>query len=424
MEPIFKPGLDFARQMDANDPLVAFRKEFVITDPDLIYLDGNSLGRMPVSTIARMETALREEWGNGVVRSWSTNWWEAPARIGEQIAKIIGAAPGQVMVGDSTSTNLFKLSQAALALQAGRKKIITDEMNFPTDLYILQGVVRLMGNQHNIQVLPSHDGVVADTQAILDAIDEDTALLYFSTPTFKSGFLYDVDTITRRAHEKGALVLWDVSHGVGAVALEFDRWQVDFGVGCTYKYLNGGPGSPAFLYVRRELQDKAVSPMQGWWGHQVPFAFDLDFIPAAGIQHFMAGCPAILSLLAVEPSLDIILRSGIIPIRQKSIQLTSYTIYLFDEILESLGFTLGSPRDAKQRGSHVSIRHPLGYQVNRALIEEMKVIPDFREPDNIRLGVPPLYTSFEDIWTGVQRIKEVIEKGRHLKYPAERLAVT
>ena len=260
-----------------------------------------------------------------------------------------------------------------------------------------------------------------DLEAIFHSIDDDTALVTLSQVTFKSGFLYDVEQITRRAHKKGALVLWDLSHSIAAVPIHLDQWEADMAIGCTYKYLNGGPGSPAFLYIRRDLQDSLQSPIWGWFGDKRPFAFDLHYIPAPGIQHFLCGSPPVLSLLSMEAALQPILEAGIPAIREKSIVLTNYAVELFDEMLSPLGFSLGSPRQAAMRGSHISIRHAEGYRINRALIEEMKVIPDFREPDNIRLGLSPLYTSFSDVRETFSRIQQVMV---HLHFDQERLAVT
>jgi len=414
----------FARQLDAQDELASFREAFVIADPDLIYLDGNSLGRLPRRTVERLRVAVEEEWGRDLIRGWNADWFAAPARVGEKIARLVGAAPGQVIVSDSTSINLFKLAMAALALRPGRSRIVSDALNFPSDLYVLQSCAHLLGGRHRLTLVPSADGIAVDERDLWAAIDEDTALVELSHVTFKSGFLYDAEAVTRRAHQAGALVLWDLCHSVGAVPIELDRWGVDLAVGCTYKYLNGGPGAPAFLYVRRDLQEQAVSPIWGWFGQRSPFAFELDYQPAEGIVRFMVSSPPILSLLAMEAALDPLLEAGIERIRHKSLRLTEYAVELVDERLVPLGFVLGSPRDPGRRGSHVSIRHPDGYRINRALIEEMGVLPDFREPDNIRLGLAPLYTSFEELWEAVERIRRVVEEGRHLRYPAERLPVT
>ena len=420
----FQPGVDFARRLDEEDALAPFRAAFVAADAGLIYLDGNSLGRLPVKTMERVRATVEEEWGQGLVRSWNAGWFQATAHLGDKIGQLIGAGPGQVLVSDSTSVNLFKLVMASLALRPERDWIVSDVLNFPTDLYVLQSCVRMLGGRHRLHLVPSPDGMTADQPALFAALDKRTALLTLSHVAFKSGYLYDAVAVTKRAHRAGALVLWDLSHSAGVVPIELDRWGVDLAVGCTYKYLNGGPGAPAFLYVRRELQETALSPIWGWFGRRSPFSFDLHYEQAEGVTRFLVGSPPILSLQAIEPAIDLILEAGMDRIRSKSVQLTSYLVYLVDTILAPLGFTLGSPRDPARRGSHVSIRHPEGYRINRALIEEMAVLPDFREPDNIRLGLSPLYTSFADVWAAVDRIRQVVEEERHRHYPLERLPVT
>jgi len=407
-----------------TDELADFRNQFVIPDPHLIYLDGNSLGRLPKATATRLQRIVEEDWGRGLIRSWNTDWFNAPTRVGEKIAGLIGAAAGQVIVSDSTSINLFKLVMAALAKQPRRTKIISDEFNFPSDLYILQSCIALMGKGHQLHLIRSRDGISIHPDDIASAIDDDTALVSLSHVAFKSGFMYDGQEVTRLVHQSGALMLWDLCHSVGAVPIQLDAWGADLAVGCTYKYLNGGPGSPAFLYVRTDLQDQLQPPIWGWFAERSPFAFELDFSPAPGMAHFLVSSPPILSSLAMEASLDVLLEAGIERIRRKSVAQTSYLIDLFDARLEGLGFTLGTPRDLNIRGSHVSIRHAEGYRINRALIEEMDLIPDFRAPDNIRLGIAPLYISFEEIYEGVERICRVVEEKRYLHYPEGRLAVT
>ncbi len=420
----FEPGPEFAQRLDAEDDLASFREAFVFAEPDLIYLDGNSLGRLPRSVVERMRRGVEVEWGRDLIRGWNASWWEAPGRVGEKIARLMGAGPGQVVVSDTTSINLFKLVMVALAMRPERDRIVSDVLNFPSDLYILQGCIRLLGDRHHLHLVSSPDGIAVDQQTLFEAIDERTALVTLSHVVFKSGFLYDAETITERAHEMGALVLWDLGHSLGAVPIELDRWGVDLAVGCTYKYLNGGPGAPAYLYVRRDLQEEALSPIWGWFGQQNPFAFDLDYEPADGITRFLVSSPPILSLMAMESAVDLLLEAGIQRIRGKSVQLTSYLVYLVDTVLGPLGFRLGTPRDPAQRGSHVSIQHPEGYRINRALIEDMQVLPDFREPDNIRLGLSPLYTSFAEVWEAVDRIRSVVEEKRYLSYSEDRLLVT
>ena len=420
----FTSDLAGARALDEADPLRTFRAEFAIPDPDLIYLDGNSLGRLPRRTMAVLQRVVEVEWGEQLIRSWGEGWFQASQAVGEKIARLVGAAPGQVIVSDSTSVNLYKLAMAALENRPGRKRIVSDVFNFPSDLYILQGCIRQHGSRHTLYLVPSRDGIHIDLQEMKAAIDADTALVVLSLVAFKSAFLYDAAEITAHAEKVGAQVIWDLSHAAGAVPVDLDGWGAHFAIGCSYKYLNGGPGAPAYLYVRRDLQSQALNPIWGWFGTQRQFAFDLDYCPAAGIERFLCGSPPILAMLALEPGLDLIHQAGMGRIRQKSILLTAYLIYLFDQFLAPLGFTLGSPRQPELRGSHVSIRHPAGYQINRALIEEMNLIPDFREPDNIRLGLAPMYTSFTEVWHAVQRVRRVVLEGRFQAYPAQRQAVT
>lgn len=420
----FDPRLTYAQRLDAKDDLASFRDAFLFAESDLIYMDGNSLGRLPRQVIDRVQRAVELEWGRELIRGWNADWYEAPIRVGEKIAQLVGAAPGQVIVSDSTSVNLFKLVMAALAMRQERKVIVTDELNFPSDLYILQGCTRLLGNRHSLQLVRSGDGITIDQQALLDSIDECTALVTLSHVTFKSSFLHDAALVTERAHQAGALILWDLSHSVGVVPVELDHWGADLAVGCTYKYLNGGPGAPAFLYVRRELQDQLSSPILGWFGHHTPFAFDLDYHPPVGIARFLVGTPPILSLLAMEAALEPLLKARIVRIHEKAMRLTSYLVDLADVVLSPLGFELASPRDPARRGAHVSLRHENAYQINRALIEEMNVLPDFREPDNIRLGLSPLYTSYTDIWKAIDRIRQVVAEKRFERYFNERLPVS
>lgn len=426
----FSPSLDFARQLDSQDPLASFRDQFVITDPDLIYLDGNSLGRMPKSAAERAKQIVNEEWGNDLIRGWNKGWWEAPHRVGDKIGKLIGAEAGQVIVTDTVSSNLFKLATAALTHQPDKKRIVTDTFNFPSDLYILQGIQHLLSNavrntQYEVIRISAIDDDIYPNIADLESrINEHTALVTLSHVVFKSGYIYDMQAVTDLAHKRGALVLWDLSHSVGSVPIELDACNADLAIGCTYKYLNGGPGAPAFLYVNKNLQEKLTSPIWGWWGQKNPFDFGLDYEPAAGAKRFLAGTQPMISLLTMEAALEPTLQAGMDAIRAKSILMTDYASFLTDSWLAPLGFSLGSPRDSAKRGSHISIRHADGYRINRALIEEMNVIPDFREPDNIRLGFAPLYTSFAEIWEGFDRIKRVIEEKRYEKYPKQKLTVT
>jgi kynureninase len=421
----FSTEKSFAFELDQEDPLASFKDHFVIDDPDLIYMDGNSLGRLPRVVLERVNSIVADEWGKYLIRSWNQGWWDAPTRIGEKIARLVGASPGQVIVCDSVSVNLFKLTMAALSLRSDRSKIISDCLNFPSDLYILQGCVELLGNKHKIVRIGSLEGDVTPAlETLYKEIDQDTALVTLSHVVFKSGFLYDMAAITQKAHKVGALVIWDLCHSVGALPIELDSCEVDFALGCTYKYLNGGPGSPAFIYANNNLKEIYTSPIWGWWGQKDPFNFSKDFNPAPGMQRFLTGSQPMITMLSLEAALEPLLQAGMQPLREKSIKMCEYFIQLSDSILAPLGFSLGSPRDPSVRGSHISLRHPEGYRINRVLIDELKVIPDFREPDNIRYGLAPLYTSYSDIWETVERSRKAVADNLFDRIPLSRLTVT
>ncbi|CUS04936.2 Kynureninase [Candidatus Promineifilum breve] len=415
-------SLAAARQLDAADPLTAFRERFVIDDPDLIYLDGNSLGRLPRATVARLDEVIQREWGQRLVRSWGEGWFEAAGRIGDKIARLVGAAEGEVILADSTSVNLYKLTLAALAARPDRQTILTDDLNFPSDLYILQSAAALTGRR--VRVIPAADGIHGPAEAICAAINDDTALVSLSHTVFKSGYVYDMATITAAAHRAGALALWDLSHSAGSVLVDLHGAAADLAVGCTYKYLNGGPGAPAFLYVRGDLQGALDNPISGWIGQRDPFDFALDYAPAAGRQRFLSGTPPILSLAAVEPGVELLLEAGMAEVRARSVRLSEYLLALYDERLASLGFRLNSPRDPARRGSHISLGHEEGLRINLALIRDVNVLPDFRRPDNIRLGIAPLYTTFSELYEAVERLRRVVVERLYERHDAADLRVT
>jgi len=413
-----------ARDLDARDELARFRAEFVVDDPDLIYLDGNSLGRLPRRSAARLREVVEAEWGGRLIRGWGEGWMEAPRRVGAKLAGLLGAGPDDLLVADSTSVNLFKLVVAALRARPERHTIVTDDLNFPSDLYVLQGALDLVGGGRRLAVVRSADGLTVPAETLAAAIDGDTALVALSHAAFKSSFVYDLPAVTALAHRAGAWMLWDLSHSVGALPVGLGAAGVDLAVGCTYKYVNGGPGAPAFLYVRPELQERLVSPIWGWLGHGAPFDFEPAYVPAPGIKRFLAGTPPVLSLAAIEPALDLLLEAGIDRIRAKSMRQTEYLIALWEAELAPLGFRLNTPRDPARRGSHVSLGHPEGLRINRALIDEMRVIGDFRYPDNIRFGVVPLYTTFAEIHEAVARLRRVVTDRLYEKYPTDRPAIT
>ena len=417
-------GPEYAHALDAADPLSAFRDRFVINDPDLIYLDGNSLGRLPRATISLLDDLVRQQWGDRLVRGWSEGWFDASSRIGGKIARLLGAGEDEVIVADSTSTTLFKLGMAALMARPGRRTILTDDLNFPSDLYILQGMARLAGGGYRVRVIPSADGIHGPADALTAAMDEDTALVTLSHTVFKSGYQYDMAAVTAAAHRAGALALWDLSHSAGSVLVDLNSAAADLAVGCTYKYLNGGPGAPAFLYVRRDLQDALANPISGWIGQHDPFDFALDYAPAAGIRRFLTGTPPLLSLAAVEPGVDLLLEAGMDRLRERSVRLSEYFIALYEARLASLGFRLNSPREVARRGSHISLGHDEGLRINLSLIRDVKVLPDFRRPDNIRIGIVPLYNTFAELHEAVERLVTVVENRLYERHDTTGLKVT
>jgi kynureninase len=414
----------YAAELDAADELAGFRARFVDDDPELIYLDGNSLGRLPASAPAAAAAIVRQQWGGRLIRGWNEGWFDAPERVGAKIARLIGAHEDEVIVADSTSVNLFKLAVAALRDRAGRRRIVSDDLNFPSDLYVLQGVIDLLGGRHELAVAASPDGVHGPVDGLLAQLDGDAALLTLSHTTFKSGYTYDMAALSRAARDAGALTLWDLSHSVGSVAVDLDGAGADLAVGCCYKYLNGGPGAPAFLYVRRELQERLANPIAGWMGQRDLFAFGLEYRPATGIRRFLSGTPSVVSLGLIEPGVDLLLEAGMGRLRAKSERQSAYLVGLWAELLAPLGFTLNSPRDVALRGSHISLGHPQALGIDLALIRELGVLPDFRAPDNIRLGIAPIYNSFADIHGAVLRMRQLVLEGRHERYMAEAPTVT
>ena len=416
-------GHDTARRLDDADPLAGWRERFAFPDPDLIYLDGNSLGRLPLAARQVVTDVVVDQWGDRLIRSWNEGWWDLQLTLGDLLAPIVGARPGEVIISDSTSVNLFKLAAAAVTAAPHRHTIVTDDLNFPTDIYVLEGVARRFGEGTRLVVVES-DGVNGPLDALSEAVNDDTALVALSHTAFKSGYTYDMGSMTEMVHRAGALMLWDTSHSVGVVPVELGSSGADLAVGCTYKYLNGGPGSPAFLYVRRDLQEILENPITAWWGHAHPFGFEPGFRPVGGIRRFHTGTMPVISLAATEAGVREVLEAGVDRIREKSVALTGFLVGQWEAHLEPLGFTLASPRDAGTRGSHVALSHPDGWPIARALIETAAVLPDFRAPDSLRLGLSPLYTRFVDVHTAVARIKQVVESGAYEQFRDATMTVT
>lgn len=420
--------LEHAQSLDAADPLARFRASFAHPDAGLIYVDGNSLGRLPHTAATHARDLVERQWGEHLIRSWNEGWFDAPERIGAKIAGLIGAQPDEVIVADSTSVNLFKLLVAALrhvhSLAPGRTRILTDDLNFPSDLYVIQGIIDLLGGQHTLAVLPSPDGIEGPVGALSQALDERVALLTLSHTVFKSGYTYDMEAITRMGHEAGTLVLWDLSHSAGAVPVDLNAAGADLAVGCCYKYLNGGPGAPAFLYIRRDLQEVLANPIQGWMGQAGLFDFEPEYKPVAGLRRFLSGTPPVLSLALIENGVDLLLAAGMEAIRAKSVQQSEYLISLWQELLQPVGYMLNSPRNPARRGSHISLGHVEGLRIDQALIRDCQVLPDFRPPDNIRIGLAPLYNSFVDVYTVAMRLHDIVAQGLYRQYTSEKPIVT
>lgn len=414
-----------AIELDKNDKLAPFRTQFEIGEE--IYLDGNSLGRLPKKTSGLISELTQNQWGKRLIRSWNEHWMELPSKVAAKIAQVVGAQPDEIFVGDSTSINFYKLAFAALKTQESKTRIITDSLNFPTDIYVLQGLIEQQFKNHSLAIIESKDGKKITDEEIENALDHNTALLTLSHVVFKSAYMYDMHKINQLAHQKDSIVLWDLSHSAGAVEVNLNASGADLAVGCTYKYLNGGPGAPAFLYVRKDLQAKLTNPIWGWFSHQKPFDFTLNYEAKADIQRFAAGTPSVLSLAAMEPGLDLTLEAGMKNLRAKSVAQTTYLIELVENLLTPIGFTIASPTNSNERGSHISIQHPEGYRINRAMIEPLEgspvIIPDFRPPNNIRLGIAPLYNTFEEIFQTIIRIKTIVETREFERFGEERLEV-
>lgn len=388
--------------LDRTDALRHLREEFTLL-PGRIYLDGNSLGLLTRGARERVRVTIEEEWGRDAIKGWHTrDWISLPERLGARIARLIGARADEVTVADSTSINLFKLAAACCRAAGSRRKIVTELGNFPTDLYVLQGLRDLLGPAMELRAVPREE--------LLAAIDDATALVVLTHVHYKTAEMFDMQQLTRHAHAHGAAILWDLSHSVGALPVALDAAAVDFAVGCTYKYLNGGPGAPAFLYVRRDLHQQVPAGIAGWLGHSDPFEFSDEYVPAQGIRRHRCGTPGIIGLAALDGSLAIFDDVDMQVVRHKSLRLTQLFIDLVEQECSGHGLSLVTPSAPERRGSHVSIRHEHGYEIMQALIAH-EVIGDFRAPDVMRFGFTPLYTRHADCWEAVARLREVLENG-------------
>ncbi|WP_394820517.1 kynureninase [Pendulispora albinea] len=411
---------DEALARDADDPLAHVRERFAPGNGDVIYLDGNSLGRPPRATIERIRRAMDEEWAGELVGAWD-HWIELAREAGDVIAGIVGARRGEVVVSDSTSVNLYKLAAAALDARSERRIIVTDANDFPTDQYIVQGLAQARGLE--LRPIPADlDGGITLAQ-VRQALDADVALVALSHVAYRSGAIADIAGITAAAHGAGALTLWDLCHSAGAVPIDLAGTGADLAVGCTYKHLNAGPGAPAFLYVRSDLQARLRQPIWGWFGQRDQFEMAADYAPVEGIERFLAGTPPVLSLYGVLEGAQISAEAGVDAIFAKARGLTSLAVTLFEEWLAPLGFTLASPRDERARGAHIALAHPQAWPLCQAW-KAAGVIPDFRTPDRLRIGVAPLYTRYIDVYDAFARLRTIAETRAYESYPRARSRVT
>ncbi len=417
----FPADRSHAEDLDAADPLAGFRDRLERDDAGLIYLDGNSLGPLPRATRARIAEVVGDEWGAGLVRSWN-RWIGLPLEVGDLIgAHLIGAGPGQVAVCDSTTVNLYKLAWAALDARPGRSVIVTDDDNFPTDRYVLEGIAAQRGCELRMIHTDIDQGIGED--ALRAAVGERTALVSLSHVAYRSGALADMAVLTAVAHEAGALALWDLCHSAGAVPVELDACDADLAVGCTYKYLNAGPGAPAFLYVRRDLQPGLQQPVWGWFGQQDQFDMGQGYQPAGGIGRYLTGTPQIIGTVAVQEGVRLLADAGMGRLRAKAVALTGYLIGLADAWLAEYGVAVASPRHDGRRGAHVTLAHPEAWRISQALIGR-GVIGDYRTPDRLRLGPVPLFTRFTDVWDALDILRQIMTDQSYLDLPLTRSAVT
>ena len=405
---------DSLAQLDANDPLIRFRERFQLPE-GVIYLDGNSLGALPHGAAERAAQVVTQQWGQGLIRSWNdAGWFELPTRLGDKLGQLLGANPGETVVTDTTSLNLFKALASALRIQQAdgpeRRVLITERDNFPTDIYIAEGLADLL-NSVGAETGVSYEVKLIDSETeLLAALGDDTALVSLSHVNYRTGAMWDMAAVTEAVHQAGGLAIWDLAHAAGAVPVDLNAANADYAVGCTYKYLNGGPGSPAFIWVNARHHERFWQPLSGWWSHQAPFAMAESYTPANDVRRFMCGTQPVTSMAMIEVGLDISVEAQMDKVRANSLELTDLFIELVETRCAGYGLELITPRDHARRGSHVSFSHPNGYEIIAALISR-GVIGDYREPEVLRFGVTPLYLSRTDIWDAVEILREVLHTG-------------
>ena len=393
-------------EADQADVLASFREQFTIP-ADMIYLDGNSLGVMPSAAPARAQQVITGEWGTDLIESWNTNdWFDLPVRLGRKIARLVGGTDGGCVVTDTTSINVFKALGAAINLQREdapeRRVIISERENFPSDLYMIEGFIEMLDQGYELRLID-------DLVSLEGELNDDVAVVLLTEVNYRTGRLWNMKAVTETVHEAGALMIWDLCHSVGAVPINLEAAGADFAVGCTYKYLNGGPGSPAFIWVSGDHLARARQPLSGWWGHSEPFEMDVAYTPASDARKLLTGTQPIISLATMECGIDIALSVDQQQLREKSLNLTSLFIRLVEERLAHHPLTLVTPRETSERGSHVSIQHPEGFAVMKALIAN-GVVGDYREPEVLRFGITPLYLGYADVWDAVETLRRVLDE--------------
>lgn len=392
--------------MDATDPLASFRERFILPE-GVIYLDGNSLGALPASTPAHVQRVITEEWGQGLIRSWNdAGWFAKPQTLGDRIAPLIGAAPGEVVIGDSTSSSIFQTAVAGIRLRPGRRVIVSELGSFPTDLYVLESVQEMLGGDGPLDRRLIHD----DGPTLDDVLDEDVAIVVLTHVDYRTGRLYDMAEVTRKVQAVGAIMIWDLCHSAGALPVDLNGVGADLAIGCTYKYINGGPGSPSYIWVAKRHQEQARPAVTGWHGHARPFDFVVEYAPTEGVGRFRVGTPPLVSYAALEASLEIWEDVDLELLREKSLALTDLFISLVDERLAPWGVEVVTPREHARRGSQVALRAQDGYAVMQAIIAR-GVIGDFRAPDLMRFGFAPLYVTYADVWDAIAVLEDVLESG-------------
>ncbi|MEB3791299.1 kynureninase [Acinetobacter sp. IK40] len=391
---------------DQQDQLKVFKDEFALPE-NVIYLDGNSLGARPKKSLNYAQHIIQQQWGEDLINSWNkADWWGLPTRLGDKVGQLIGAKTGETVISDSTTLNLFKVLSAAVKIQAAqfpqRKIIVAEKDAFPTDIYIIEGFIDLINQGYQVELIEG-------AKELEQVLEKDVAVVVLSHVNYRTGYFYDMSTINQRIHAKKALIIWDLCHSVGAVPMDLNQTSTDFAIGCTYKYLNGGPGSPALLWVNPKHRDQFWQPLSGWWGHKKPFDMAQHYEPANNIRRYLCGTQPIISMSLIECGVDIFLKTDMQKIREKSLQLTDLLMALIEQECSEFGFELITPQDHQYRGSHVSYQHPHGYEIIQALIAR-GVIGDYREPEVLRFGITPLYLGFEDIWHAVQHLKAIMQQ--------------